>query len=180
MAKIVHQDDSTYIPPAKYGLIHEAALKACDALDGIADGVIEDPRRCRFDPGTLQCADGDGAPVSRRRKWKPRGGSMRRARTLPAERNSIPASPPGSEPGWATYGGARPFGIGSDYARFVLFHDPGWDYRSLDAPAAAAEAARVDQGITNAPDPDQRTFFAHGGKLIQYHGWSDPQISAHA
>ena len=49
--EITNQSDG-YIPPAKYPLIHKAVLEACDALDGVKDRVLEDPRRCHFDPRT--------------------------------------------------------------------------------------------------------------------------------
>ncbi len=59
----VHKDDASYIPPAKYPALHSAALQACDALDGVKDGVIEDPTRCHFDPQVLLCKDADGPGV---------------------------------------------------------------------------------------------------------------------
>ena len=43
VAQAVHRDDASFIPPAKYPVIHEAVLAACDALDGVEDGVLEDP-----------------------------------------------------------------------------------------------------------------------------------------
>ena len=52
----------------------------------------------------------------------------------------------------------------------------GWDYRTLNFASDVALAYQTDSGTTNALDPNLRAFFAHGGKLIQYHGWSDPQI----
>src|SRR5579885_1414937 len=60
VAQSVHNDESSYIPPAKYPAIHQAVLQACDALDGVRDGVLEDPTRCKFDPGALQCKGADG------------------------------------------------------------------------------------------------------------------------
>ena len=56
--EITNQSDG-YIPPAKYPLIHNAVLEACDALDGVKDRVLEDPRRCHFDPQTIACKGPD-------------------------------------------------------------------------------------------------------------------------
>ncbi len=176
VAQIVHRDDAAYIPPAKYPLLNNAALAACDALDGVTDGVIEDPRRCKFDPSTLLCASGDAPGCLTAQQVE----SARRiyARAIdPATRIEFyPGLAPGSELGWATYGGPRPFAIGNDYARFVLTRDPASDYLTLNIPTLAVDALRLDNATTNALAPDLRAFIGHGGKLIQYHGWSDPQI----
>ncbi len=56
----VHKDEASYIPPAKYAALHQAALQSCDAQDGVKDGVIEYPTRCHFDPEALLCKDADG------------------------------------------------------------------------------------------------------------------------
>src|SRR4051812_3934699 len=54
-AAITHKDEAGYIPPAKYAVLHKAALEQCDMNDGVQDGVIEDPTRCRFDPKVVEC-----------------------------------------------------------------------------------------------------------------------------
>ena len=59
VAQAMHKDEAGYIPPEKYPLIHNAVLEACDALDGVKDGLIEDPTRCHFDPKVLECKNGD-------------------------------------------------------------------------------------------------------------------------
>ena len=59
IAQAAHKSDEAYIPPDKYPFIHEAVLKACDARDGVRDGVLEDPTRCNFDPVELQCKGPD-------------------------------------------------------------------------------------------------------------------------
>jgi feruloyl esterase len=55
-----HRSEDSYIPPAKYALVHEAVLKACDLLDGVEDGVIENPTVCHFEPKVLVCKGEDG------------------------------------------------------------------------------------------------------------------------
>src|SRR6185295_4007042 len=57
--RFVNRADDSYIPSEKYTLIHRAAVSACDGLDGVADGLIENPLRCRFDPAILTCPGAD-------------------------------------------------------------------------------------------------------------------------
>lgn len=155
--------------------LHRGALAACDAEDGVADGVIADPPRCRFDPALLQCAAGQVA------------GCLNPAQVEAAK--AIYASPPnrdtgrpltglypGSERGWATWAGPAPFATAVDHYRYVVKGNAEWSPEQFrfdrDAPLAEAQ----DANTLNALNPDLRRFLRHG-KLIQYHGWSDPQIS---
>ena len=170
VGQAVHKDEASYIPPAKYPLIHNAVLEACDRLDGVADGILENPTRCKFDPAVLQCKGADSSSCLSAAQVE----AARKIYTAVA--NAYPGLAPGSELGWATYAGPKPFAIGEDFGKYVLFKDPNWDYRTLDLVRDSALAVRNDQGTTNALNPDLRAFFARGGKLIQYHGWSDPQI----
>lgn len=62
IALAVHKDDASYIPPQKYPAIHKAALEQCDAFDGVKDGVIENPLKCKFDPKVLECK-GEDSPL---------------------------------------------------------------------------------------------------------------------
>lgn len=172
----VHLDEASFIPPAKYPAIHRAALAACDAMDGVEDGVLENPRRCRFDPQALLCKGADGpecltaAQVAAARKIY--GPSVNPRTKKPI----YPGLERGSELGWATWGGPRPLGIGLDYFRYVVFEDPNWDFRKLDFDRDIERAEKLDGGRINATNPNLKPFLARG-KLIQYHGWNDPQIS---
>lgn len=177
VARAMHKDEASYIPPAKYPAIHNAVLQACDALDGVTDGVLEDPVRCRFDPKALECKGPDGPGClttpqveAARKVYAP---SMN-----PRTKKEI-FTPlfPGSEMGWATWGGPEPFAIAMDYFRYVLFKDPNWDYRTLNFDSDMSRAEQTDNGTINALDPNLKAFFDRGGKLLQYHGWADPQIS---
>jgi feruloyl esterase len=177
VAQAVHKDEASYIPPAKFALIHRAVLAACDSLDGVEDGVLEDPRRCSFDPKVLDCKGADGPEcltvpqVEAARKIYSPSINPRTKKVL------YPGLERGSELGWATWGGAQPLSIGIDYFKYVVFENPNWDFRTLDFDADIARAEKFDGARINATDPNLRPFFAHGGKLIQYHGWNDPQIS---
>lgn len=176
-AQAVHKSEASEIPPSKYVVVHQAVLKACDAIDGVTDGVLEDPRRCKFDPGVLECKDVDGptcltsAQVESARKiYSP----VTNPRT---KREIFPGLEPGSELGWAVLGGPRPFAISVDHFKYVVFKDPSWDYRTLNFDGDIERAEKMDDGTINAMDPNLKPFFAHGGKLIQYHGWNDWQIA---
>jgi feruloyl esterase len=163
----VHEDDASYIPPAKFRTIHDAALEACDAADGLKDGVIEDPTRCAFDPKAIECKGADEPSCLT-------GKQVETARKIYAGpgKGIAPGLERGSELGWGTFAGPNPFGIGFDYFKYVVFQDPTWNFRTLKFD----NDRKLDPGSINATDPDLSAFRKHGGKLIQYHGWSDPQI----
>ena len=55
VAQAVHKDDASFIPASKFPVIQKAVLNTCDANDGVKDGVLEDPRKCKFDPGAILC-----------------------------------------------------------------------------------------------------------------------------
>jgi feruloyl esterase len=165
VAQALHRNAASYIPPAKFPAIHAAALAACDALDGVKDGLIGDPSRCKFDPGVLQCSGADGPSCLT-------AAQVEAARKIYENHGTYPGLAPGSELGWGTYGGAKPFATGDDHFKYVVFGDLQWDFLSLDF----SNVAKYRNPTVDAVDPNLRAFFARGGKLIQYHGWADPQI----
>jgi feruloyl esterase len=83
---------------------------------------------------------------------------------------------PGSEAGWNTMAGANPFGVGVDMFRYVVFGDEKWDYSKMNFDADMVQALKAGSAIDGL-DPKLKKFYARGGKIIQYHGWADPQIS---
>jgi feruloyl esterase len=176
VAQAVHKDEASYIPPAKFSLVHNAVLEACDGIDGVKDGVIEDPARCTFDPKVLECKGADLSACL----TPPQ---VEAARTIysasinPETNREITGLAPGSELGWATWGGPQPLAISFDHFKYVVFKDANWDYRTFNPQHDFAVAEQTDGNTINALDPNLEPFFDRGGKLLQYHGWSDPQIS---
>jgi feruloyl esterase len=176
IAQAVHNDPASYIPPEKYRALHEAAVAACDALDGVKDGIMEDPTRCHFDPKVIECKGTDG-PVCLTAPQVEAARKIYSGAVNPRTKQQVaPGFEPGSELGWATTAGPQPFGIANEHFKNVVFRNPAWDYRTLNFDSDIATTEKLDNGLINALDPNLKPFFSHGGKLVQYHGWSDWQI----
>ena len=171
------KDPASYIPLGKYPLIHNAVLDACDALDGVKDGVLEDPTRCHFDPKVLECK-GDDASTCLTAPQVEAARKIYAPATNPRTGKEIfPGIAPGSELGWAALaGGPEPF-VTTDHFKYVVFKDPKWDWRTLNFDSDVDLADKLDNGTINAIDPNLKEFVGHGGKLLMYHGWSDPLIA---
>ena len=177
VAQAMHKDEASYIPPSKYSVIHDAALQACDARDGVKDGVLEDPTRCAFDPQVLECNGADGPACLTTAQVKAARMVYGPATNPRTKQQIYPGLAPGSELGWAAQAGPQLGGIPNGHFKYVVFKDPNWDYRTLTFDSDIALADQIDSGTISATDPNLKAFFAHGGKLLQYHGWSDNQIS---
>jgi feruloyl esterase len=174
-----HKDPESYIPPEKYAVLHQAALDACDALDGLEDGIIGDVEHCKFDPGVLQCK-GAEAPTCLTAEQVEAARKIYAGPTNSRTKQEI-YSPmyPGSELGWAQLaGGDAPLGIPVEFFKYYVFRDPNWDYktRPIDFDKDVALADRPEIQPVNAVDPDLKRFFARGGKLLLVDGWADTSV----
>ncbi len=171
-----NNDAASMLTAEKYAVLHKAVLEQCDALDGVKDGVLENPTKCRFDPKVVQCKASDGpdcltAPqVEAARKIYAGASNTRTREPL------YPGLQPGSESGWNQSVAARPVGYAEDFFKYIVFKaNDRWDPRELNFDGDVATTDRTATGL-NAVDADLTKFVEHGGKLLIYHGWSDPGI----
>jgi feruloyl esterase len=173
-----------YIPASKLPAIEAAAVAACDAKDGVKDGVIDNPDKCAFKPSTLLCkgADSDScltaAQVTGLEKVL---GGIRgsKGRIYPG---FVVGGMPG-QGGWADWitgsmpGRSLAFGFGNNFFTNIVYEDKAWDYRKFDPDRDVKKADEKTAAALNAIDSDLSKFRARGGKLILYHGWSDAAIT---
>jgi feruloyl esterase len=169
-------DPAAYIPESKYPMIHNAVLAACDANDGLKDGLIEEPESCHVDFSALLCKAKDGPQCLT-------APQVQSAQTLisPATTKSgqvlFPGLQPGTELRWSRMaGGPGPADLFLDEYRYVVYQNPSWDWRTFDLQRDAAKANAVDKNVDEL-DPHLADFAKHGGKLLLYHGWADQQVA---
>ncbi len=184
ISQTIYTDPAAYIPGIKFPAIAAAVVAACDSLDGVKDGIINDPTRCRFDPATLLCKGAD----ERTCLTVPQVASLKKL--YAGGRNShgdsiLPGYAPGAEDG---RGGWVPWLIGNgpggssssvyleNYFRYMVFEDPTWNPLTAKVDTALHTADEKTAHALNATDTDLHNFQARGGKLILYHGWNDPAI----
>ena len=165
------------VPAAKFALIHQAVLAACDALDGVKDGVMEDPRNCHFDPKTLICKSGDASDCLTVAQAQTVTKIYEPATNPRTKAIIFPPFEPGSELGWTFFAGPNPPSVATDLFKYETFKDANWDWHTFDFDKDVALADKVDGGVLNTLDSNLEPFFARGGKLIQYHGWADSLIA---
>lgn len=185
--QITTSEQASYIPAGKLPAIAAAVLAACDSQDGVRDGILNDPRQCRFDPTTLICKSGD---ESDKCLTSAQATALKKLYEGPRDshgRRIFPGLLPGAEDGPGGWGpwvvGQAPskslmasFGIG--YFSNMVYGKADWDPRTFNVARAFTLAGKKTGDALNATNPDLRPFKAHGGKLILYHGWDDPAISA--
>jgi feruloyl esterase len=176
-------DPASYIPANKYPAIEAAALAACDARDGVKDGVIDDPTKCNFKPAALLCR----GPESDSCLTGPQITALEKIYAGPRNPQGAQVHPgflPGGESGpggWTNISGPGPrkslqyalhIGAGD-----IIHQNAAWNFRTFDFDHDVKAADDTTGRWLNAVNPNLRALRARGGKLILYHGWSDPLIT---
>jgi hypothetical protein len=187
---VMNQAFGAPIPAAKLTAVTNAAINACDAIDGVTDGMLEDPRRCKYDAKAFVCTGNPGdpanclteaeasvvnkiwnGPVMPEQSGSDHGGGnhsngrawfgLERGASLPAQ-----------------LAGATPREGGVDYWKYWIKQDPSFDWHTLTEVTffdGMLESMRKFNEVIGTDD-DLEEFRKAGGKLITYHGLADPLI----
>jgi feruloyl esterase len=159
---------------ATAALVNSSAIAACDALDGVVDGVIDNPLTCPFQPGSLLCKAGQDpstclmpAQVAAVEKVydgprNPRTGA-----------EIYPGLAVGTELGWgANTAGPDIFSTATQFFAFMVYNNPNWDYETFNFDRDVTYADSRFSSLLDAINPDLSAFSRHGGKILQSHLWN--------
>jgi feruloyl esterase len=182
--------DAPVITNANRALLANAILAECDQLDGVADRLLDDPRRCAFDPAKLpRCAKEEGPECVTEQQLA----AIQEIYEGPRVdgKQVHPGFPLGGENdfgGWDMWitgranalGPGQPdlhFAFGTNMFKYLVYDDAKWDYSKYEFANWDHDTARAAE-ILNATDTDLGPYAKSGGKLILWNGWSDSAISA--
>ncbi|MFZ0396206.1 MAG: tannase/feruloyl esterase family alpha/beta hydrolase [Terracidiphilus sp.] len=177
----------SYIPPAKVPTIANAVLAECDALDGVKDGILNDPRKCRFDPAAIECKAGEDSNACLTAAQVTALKALYAGPHNAKGRAAFPGYLPGAEEGqngWGTWifgpapGRSLMAMFGTGYFSDMVYDNAKWDMKTFTLEKGLKDAREKTAAALDAVNPDLSAFEARGGKLILYHGWNDPAISA--
>ena len=190
-----------YVPIEKVELISKSTVAACDALDGLKDGLVSDPRLCTFKPETLKCTGADApncltAPQLDVVMQLYNGAKLANGDTYSY---GFPLGHEGDSTGWRawTMGRTPPATLADGTLEFkenlpsgyrlsgdnfgMLASDTGdrsFNWRTFKLDRDLPRAARMSE-VLSPLDTDLRPYKNRGGKLLMYHGWADPAITAY-
>jgi hypothetical protein len=176
---------AAYIPAAKIPALSAAVLAACDAQDGLKDGLVNDPRACHFDPAVLLCKSGTDSNSC---FTAPQIAALKKIYAGPRDskgRKIFSGFSPGGEEGgggWSLWlsgsapGSSLQFLFGNGFFKNMVFDNPAWDFKTFNFDSGVKLADDKQARVLNATDPNLQDFQKRGGKLILYHGWSDIAI----
>jgi hypothetical protein len=168
------------VAPCKLAAATQGATAACDARDGVTDGMVGDWRECRFDARTLSGTETACGIITAtdadliNAMWQgPRGVDgeflwygLERDAPLVALNNS-------------SGGTGMPFFVALDWFRYWLLQDPAWDWQTMTDESYLLlfqQSVLQYQAVIATDDPDLSGFRDAGGKVVFWHGTADPLI----
>ena len=175
-----HKQPGSNLLPAHVPLIQKSVLAACDAKDGVTDGILTDPRACTWDPGQLACtgaaSDSCLTPAQVETVRRVYSG----VKTKDGKFAAVPLMR-GGETDWvARMVGTReqPRGVnsvlGAPFMSHIVKNDPSYDLMSFDPERDMAALSGGLAAEVHQQNPDISKFVGRGGKLLLWHGFNDP------
>jgi Tannase and feruloyl esterase len=171
------------IAPEQQKILADAVYAKCDAIDGVKDGVIDDPRRCAFNPSAdlPKCAADAAGPACF---------TSAQLHTLdviygPVKQNGteiFPGWPLGAEGGWDpwffTKGRSIQVNFGETFFKYLAFGrpNPSYDWLTFNI-ETDLDKVQATRAALDAVDPDLSRFKTRGGKIVSYYGWADPALN---
>ncbi|MCP3729841.1 tannase/feruloyl esterase family alpha/beta hydrolase [Sphingomonas sp. MG17] len=179
VTRVVRDNRAGGLSKPQLAAVSRHVLARCDRADGLADGQIEDPRLCRFDPAELACgAKGTDTALCLNPAQVAATREIYRGPHTSAGRRLAPGFAPGSETYWEWHDQTQPLtGSYYDFYRLVMQRNPDWNLLSMDWDRDIDSGRRQWSAVYDAINPDLRAFDRRGGKLILHHGWSDGLIT---
>jgi feruloyl esterase len=168
---LISKDRSRFIPQSKYAMIHEAVLKACDELDGVKDGQLENPLNCHFDPKVLLCKGADAPDCL----TAPQVELLTKTYQGPVNprtgKSIFPGPALGDELGeMYAFATGEPRAVASEMYKYIVFQDPNWDWKTLDWDRDIDKALKATAPMLTA-FPKFKSLADRGGKLFIFMGW---------
>ena len=184
--------DHPLVTQANLDLVASKVLDACDALDGVRDSIIGDPRNCKFSLSSVKACPANRAATDCLTTEQRRAIARIYAPATDDKGHVVyPGQPFGGENlagGWGAWIVGRDTAemrllhvpsaqamFMTEGAKYFVFNDSTWDYSRYEG-SFGSEASRLAP-LADADNPDMRAFLAHRGKLVLYHGWADPALN---
>lgn len=157
--------------------IHNEILNQCDTIDGVADGIIEDPSLCNFDPSTLLCTGGNSSSTCLTSAQVAIVQKVFEPLYWPNGTLLYPRMEPGGELNTADglYAGV-PWALSQDWFSYAIYNNPNWDPATFTL-ADAEYAGNLNLGDIRTYPDTLSPFQDRGGKMLVFHGGQDNQIS---
>ena len=173
------KDDAHRLTMAKMNTVHKAFINQCDEKDGLKDGIVGDPEHCNFDPGIIQCEEGDRDDCLTAPQVEALRDIYAGTKNPRTGQKIFAGFEPGSEQQlMALIGGKEPFPVATSYFRDIVFNNPQWHYKSYDYDKDLTATRTAGSDILDVPSDGLARFIERGGKLLLSHGWADGLIPA--
>lgn len=180
----LNKSDANHIPPSKMPAIEAAVSAQCDALDGVKDGVLDDPRQCKFDPNKMLCSGAEtetcltSSQIDALKKIYA-GPQTSKGAIFPGFEPGG-ESGPGGWPAWITGkedGSSLQYAFATQFLKNFVFQNSEYDYLSFNLDRDLHALHKLNPAL-NATDSNIKRFKDRGGKLILFHGWNDAALPA--